>query len=114
MIKYRLGCECASRQSFGEYPQHNASLMLTQLLPLGSVESRLGLRVNHVAKRFRVIQVDSSYMLPSHNLFGLSWAADLDQNWKAQLNVDNLFDKFYIHNSYSALWMCRVSHVATV
>ncbi len=103
MINIDWGVNVPAGSRLVNIPKHNASLVLTQLLPLGSVESRLGLRVNHVAKRLGD-SVDSSYMLPSHTLFGLSWAADLDQNWKAQLNVDNLFDKFYIHNSYSALW----------
>ena len=103
MINIDWGVNVPAGSRLVNIPKHNASLMLTQLLQIGSVESRLGLRVNHVAKRLGD-SVDSSYMLPSHTLFGLSWAADLDQNWKAQLNVDNLFDKFYIHNSYSALW----------
>ncbi len=103
MINIDWGVNVPAGSRLVNIPKHNASLMLTQLLQIGSVESRLGLRVNHVAKRLGD-SVDSSYMLPSHTLFGLSWAADLDQHWKAQLNIDNLFDKFYIHNSYSALW----------
>lgn len=103
MINLEWGVNVPAGSRLVNIPKHNASLMLTQVLALGSVESRLGLRVNHVAKRLGD-SVDNSYMLPSHTLFGLSWAADLDQNWKAQLNLDNLFDKFYIHNSYSALW----------
>jgi iron complex outermembrane receptor protein len=103
MINIDWGVNVPAGSRLVNIPKHNTSLMLTQLLPLGSVESRLGMKVNHVAKRLGD-SVDSSYTLPSHTLVGLSWAADLDQNWKAQLNVDNLFDKFYIHNSYSALW----------
>lgn len=103
MVNLEWGVNVPAGSRLVNIPKHNASLMLTQLLPMGSVESRLGLKVNHVAKRLGD-SVDSSYRLPSHTLVGLFWTADLDQHWKAQLNIDNLFDKFYIHNSYSALW----------
>ena len=62
MVNLEWGVNVPAGSRLVNIPKHNASLMLTQLLPMGSVESRLGLKVNHVAKRLGD-SVDSSYRL---------------------------------------------------
>ncbi len=47
----------------------------------------------------QVIRIRSTFWLPARTLVNLNLAYRFNQHWRAQLNVDNLFDKDYLQSS---------------
>ncbi|NRQ41766.1 TonB-dependent siderophore receptor [Rheinheimera sp. YQF-2] len=84
-------------------PKHNASLVLTQLLQLAGKDSKAGLRLRYVSRRLGD-SVNPDYRLPSFTLVSLFTSIQLSEQLSAQLNINNLFDRHYVHNSYNQLW----------
>lgn len=84
-------------------PKHNASLVLTQLLQLAGKESKAGVRLRYVGSRLGD-SVNPDYQLPSFTLVSLFTSMELTPQLSAQLNINNLFDRYYVHNSYNELW----------
>ncbi|MEE2024269.1 MULTISPECIES: TonB-dependent siderophore receptor [Alkalimonas] len=84
-------------------PKHNASLVLTKLLQLAGKDSKAGIRLRFVSSRLGD-SVNPDYQLPSFTLLSLFASSELSEKLSVQLNINNLFDRHYVHNSYNELW----------
>lgn len=84
-------------------PRHHASLVLTQLLQLAGKDSKAGVRLRFVSGRLGD-SVKPDYQLPSYTLISVFGNIALSHNLSAQLNINNLFNRHYVHNSYNELW----------
>lgn len=84
-------------------PKHHASLVLTRLTQLSGKPAKAGVRLQFVSGRLGD-SVNPDYQLPSYTLVGLFGSVELSNQLTAQLNINNLFNRHYVHNSYSTLW----------
>ncbi|WP_449361061.1 TonB-dependent siderophore receptor [Alishewanella longhuensis] len=84
-------------------PRHQGTAILTTEATLASKASKFGLKARYIGSRLGD-SVDASYQLKAVTLFSVFMHIDLTHRVQAQLNVDNIFDKHYVHNSYNRLW----------
>lgn len=84
-------------------PQNTASVILKQQLSAIGIDGHAGLRIRYSGQRLGD-SADLSYRLSSYTLYGLFFESQLSDAVTATINIDNLFDKFYISNAYSAMW----------
>lgn len=84
-------------------PRHQGTAVLTTETNLANKPSKFGMKARYIGSRLGD-SVDPSYQLASATLFSVFMHIDLTDKVQAQLNVDNIFDKHYVHNSYNRLW----------
>lgn len=84
-------------------PRHQGTLVLTTETALAGKASKLGIKGRYIGSRLGD-SVDPSYQLAAVALFSVFMHVDLSDKVQAQLNIDNIFDKHYVHNSYNRLW----------
>ncbi|WP_419571885.1 TonB-dependent siderophore receptor [Rheinheimera sp.] len=97
------GVEIPAGSRLVNVPKHTASLALNQHFAALGFSHNAGVRWRYQSERLGD-SVQPSYLLPSYSLTHLFLHTELDANWQLELNIDNLFDKNYVLNSYSALW----------
>ncbi|MGX9460332.1 TonB-dependent siderophore receptor [Shewanella sp. A14] len=84
-------------------PKNTGSIMLTQSLSPLSLEGSTGVSWHYVDSRLGD-SVNPDFQLPSYQLFGLFFNTQLTNQINVAVNINNLLDKHYIAQSYSALW----------
>nr|WP_229833414.1 TonB-dependent receptor [Alishewanella longhuensis] len=84
-------------------PRHQATAIFTTETMLARKASKFGVKARYIGSRLGD-SVDPSYQLPAVTLFSVFMHIDLSDKLQAQLNIDNIFDKYYVHNSYNRLW----------
>lgn len=84
-------------------PRHQGTAVLTTETILAGKASKFGLKARYIGSRLGD-SVDPSYQLAAVSLFSVFMHIDLTNQLQAQLNIDNIFDKHYVHNSYNRLW----------
>lgn len=83
--------------------KHSGNVMLTKEFEIGGGKSAMiGGGVQYVGKRLGETATD--YFLPAVTLVRLMASVDVTENLRISGNVENLFDKRWFANSYSALW----------
>lgn len=84
-------------------PKHSGNVMLTKDFTIGDDrKATIGAGVQYIDKRLG--ETATNYFLPSATLVRLIGSVDVTDNITVSGNVDNLFDKRWFSNSYSALW----------
>ncbi|XQF91873.1 TonB-dependent siderophore receptor [Pseudoalteromonas espejiana] len=85
-------------------PKHSANVSLKRDLSdfIGS-DSTIGVSVQYVGERLGEA-IDLTYYLPSYTLINLFANYHVDDDLSLQFVVNNLLDKTYYANSYSAIW----------
>ncbi len=84
-------------------PRHQGTLVLTRETTLAGKAGKLGLKARYLGSRLGD-SVDPSYQLAAVTLFSAFMHLDLTERLQAQLNIENILDKHYVHNSYNRLW----------
>ncbi|GGW51957.1 TonB-dependent receptor [Alishewanella tabrizica] len=84
-------------------PRHQGTAILTTETTLASKASKFGIKARYIGSRLGD-SVDPSYQLKAVTLFSAFMHIDLSTQLQAQLNIDNIFDTHYVHNSYNRLW----------
>jgi iron complex outermembrane recepter protein len=84
-------------------PEHTLSLQLVQSLQVAGSGLQLGGGLVHVGERSG--EFITSFKLPAYTVARAFVAYELTKSATLRLDVDNLFDKAYYTNSFSALWV---------
>lgn len=84
-------------------PEHKGSLLLTQQMRLAEHDASASLLVKYTGERLGET-INPDYVLPDYWLVDIKGTLALTPQLSTDLTVSNLFDEFYIDNSYSALW----------
>lgn len=85
-------------------PKHSANARIKRdLSDLINVDATIGMAVQYEGERLGET-IDPSYYLPSYTLVNLFATYDINDATTIQLNVNNVLDKEYYANSYSAIW----------
>jgi iron complex outermembrane receptor protein len=83
--------------------KNSGNVMLTKDFTIGDGRSAtIGGGVQYIGRRLG--ETAASYYLPAVTLTRLIASVDVTDNLRVSGNVDNLFDKRWFSNSYSALW----------
>ncbi|AOR76416.1 TonB-dependent siderophore receptor [Novosphingobium resinovorum] len=84
-------------------PKHSGNAMLTKDFMIGDDhKATIGAGVQYIDKRLGETATD--YYLPSATLVRVIGSVDLTDKITVSGNIDNLFNKRWFANSYSALW----------
>lgn len=84
-------------------PRHTANAYMKHYLQRFGVDGHVGARLRYVDERLGdTVQPD--YRLPGYTLVDVFYGQRLSENLMLQVNIDNLFDTYYIANSYAAMW----------
>ena len=84
-------------------PRHSFSLQLVQTLALAGRGLQFGGGLMHVGRRPG--EFTTRFELPAYSVVRAFAAYELTKSASLRLDVDNLFDKAYYTNSFSALWV---------
>ena len=84
-------------------PRHQGTLVLTRETTLAGKTGKVGVKARYIGSRLGD-SVDPSYQLAAVTLFSAFMHFDLTERLQAQLNIENILDKHYVHNSYNRLW----------
>lgn len=84
-------------------PRHKASLALQNKLKILQHKGHLGFALTYVGDRLGET-INPEYILPGYTSVRLFSAVEIMDKLQLGLQVDNLFNKEYFANSYSALW----------
>ncbi|WP_111412346.1 TonB-dependent siderophore receptor [Billgrantia lactosivorans] len=81
-------------------PRHQASTWVDYAFTQGALDGlRLGGGIRHVGS-----SVGGELEAPDYTLFDAMVAYDFDDNWRAQLNVNNLTDEIYVASCEADFW----------
>jgi iron complex outermembrane receptor protein len=83
-------------------PKNSGNLLLTKDFAIGGHKAMFGGGVQYIGRRLGETAVN--YYLPSATLVKLVGSVEVTDHIKVNANVDNLFNKRWFANSYSALW----------
>ncbi|RDK82369.1 UNVERIFIED_ORG: iron complex outermembrane receptor protein [Idiomarina abyssalis] len=100
---YDWGVNVPAGSDLVNIPQNTFNAMVKHDLRHWQINADIGLTARYVDDRLGAT-VDQSYRLPSYQVFDLFYTHRLTDNTELQINVDNLFDEYYMSNAYSALW----------
>jgi len=85
-------------------PKHSANVRIKrELSDLIDSNSTVGVSVQYVGERLGEA-IDPSYYLPSYTLVNLFANYHVNDDLSLQFVVNNVLDKTYYANSYSAIW----------
>lgn len=84
-------------------PRHTLSLQLVKALAVAGRSLQLGGGLLHVSQRSG--EFTTGFRLPAYTVARAFAAYELAPSTTLRLDVDNLFDKAYYTNSFSALWV---------
>ncbi len=84
-------------------PKHSLSLQLVKSMALAGRGLQFGGGLVHVGQRSG--EFTTNFKLPAYTLVRAFTAFDVTKSTTLRLDVDNLFDKTYYTNSFSALWV---------
>lgn len=84
-------------------PKHKANATLIHYMTVAGNEAKIGANVLYVGERLGET-IDPNYVLPSYTLVNLFGSVNLTPELSLSAHIDNLLDKTYFSNSYSALW----------
>ncbi|MCF2900617.1 TonB-dependent siderophore receptor [Pseudoalteromonas sp. OFAV1] len=85
-------------------PKHSANAQIKrELNDLIDLDATVGLAVQYVGERLGET-IDPTYYLPSYTLVNMFAKYNVTNDLSLQFNVNNLLDKKYYSNSYSAIW----------
>lgn len=84
-------------------PKHKANLVFRNNLSIFEHSSNMGFAITYVGNRLGETRAPD-YILPSYITVRLFSAVDIADKLQLSLVIDNLFNKEYFVNSYSALW----------
>jgi iron complex outermembrane receptor protein len=84
-------------------PQHTLSVQLVRSLTLAGRAVQLGGGLQHVGARSG--EFTTRFELPAYTLARAFASVELGRGVALRVDVDNLFDKAYYTNSFSALWV---------
>lgn len=83
--------------------KHSGNVLLTKDFMIGGTrKANIGAGVQYIDKRLG--ETAANYYLPSATLVRVIGSVDVTDNLRVSGNVDNLFNKRWFANSYSALW----------
>ncbi|GGF60591.1 TonB-dependent siderophore receptor [Alteromonas lipolytica] len=97
------GVEIAAGTPLVNVPEHSFNLTLQHQLSLAGYPASVAAGVTHVGERVGDA-VAPDYKLPRYTTVDISGVIELTPSLTARLVIDNLLDKEYYDNSYSALW----------
>ncbi|ASG66745.1 TonB-dependent siderophore receptor [Idiomarina piscisalsi] len=100
---YDWGVNVPAGSDLVNIPKHRFNAMIKHDLRHWQINADIGLTARYVDDRLGAT-VDLSYRLPSYEVFDLFYTHQLTNNTELQINIDNLFDEYYMLNAYSALW----------
>ncbi|KGK02836.1 TonB-dependent siderophore receptor [Pseudoalteromonas sp. ND6B] len=85
-------------------PKHSANARIKrELNDLIDLNARVGIAVQYEGERLGET-IDPTYYLPSYTLVNLFATYNVNEDVMVQLNINNVLDKEYYSNSYSAIW----------
>lgn len=97
------GVEIAAGTPLVNVPEHSFNLTAKQDFTVGGYVSSILAGVTYVGERVGDA-VAPDYKLPSYTTVDISGIVEITPELTARLVIDNLLDKEYYDNSYSALW----------
>lgn len=83
-------------------PKNSGNVLLTKDFEIGGHKAMLGGGVQYIGRRLGETGVN--YYLPAATLVKLVGSVDITNHIKVNANIDNLLNKRWFANSYSALW----------
>lgn len=84
-------------------PENSLNITVNHQLIIGGYQTSLNAGLTYVDERLGDA-VDPSYILPGYTTVDVAGTVELTPALTARLVIDNLFDREYYDNSYSALW----------
>lgn len=102
-INIDWGTLIAAGSQLVNVPRHSVRLMAKQDLMLFGNNASIGARASYSSQRLGDT-VNPNYQLPSYTLASLFSSLYLQKQLRAEIVLDNIFDEFYVQNSYSPLW----------
>lgn len=84
-------------------PRHTLNMFARHTLDYLGLNANTGVRFRYVDSRIGD-SVNPEFVLPSYTVFDVFYNHALNDALSVQVNVDNVFDRVYLSNSYSALW----------
>jgi len=84
-------------------PRNKANLVLRNNLNIFQHNGNVGFAINYIGDRMGET-IAPDYSLPRYTTVRLFGTVDIADKLQLSLNVDNVFNKEYFVNSYSALW----------
>ena len=97
------GVSIAVNSQLINVPKHTLNMSLIHYAEVADTPLQLGAHVLSVSDRLGET-IDPDYELPSYTIVNLFGTLNINDNITLQANIENLFDKEYFANSYSALW----------
>ena len=97
------GVSIAANSQLINVPKHTLNMSLIHYAEVADTPLQLGAHVLSVSDRLGET-IDPDYELPSYTIVNLFGTLNINDNITLQANIENLFDKEYFANSYSALW----------
>jgi iron complex outermembrane receptor protein len=83
-------------------PKHSGSALLLKNFAIGGRKATLGAGVNYVGDRLG--ETGTTFTLPSYTLVRVLASVDITDKIRLAGNINNLLNKRWYSNSYSALW----------
>lgn len=84
-------------------PKNKLNITTVHEFNVAGEPAKVGASVTYVGERLGET-INPDYILPSYTKVDLFAAVDLNNNWRFSAYINNLLDKEYYSNSYSALW----------
>ena len=97
------GVEITAGTPLVNVPEHSFNLTARHELSLGGYPASIAAGITHVGERVGDA-VAPDYKLPHYTTVDLSGNVEITSALSARVVIDNLLDKEYYDNSYSALW----------
>jgi iron complex outermembrane receptor protein len=98
-----FGKVVASGDPLINIPKYSGNLILFKDFSILDKDASLGVGINYVDKRLG--ETGTTFTLPSYTLVKLLGSVQITRSIELSGEVDNLFDKTWYANSYSALWV---------
>lgn len=103
VINIDWGVEVPAGSQLINIPKHTLNLIAKQDFNLAGKDSSVSASLSYIGERLGET-IDADYVLPGYTKVDVSSTVKLQENLTLKLVLDNLLDKKYFDNSYSALW----------
>lgn len=103
VVNYDWGLLVPAGSDLVNVPRHTVNLFIKHELSHWGLDASVGARARYVDDRLGDT-VDPSYRLPAYQVLDVFYTHQVNSRTEIQLNIDNVFDEYYLSNAYSALW----------
>ncbi|QJR81082.1 TonB-dependent siderophore receptor [Alteromonas pelagimontana] len=103
MTNIDWGVEIPAGSRLINVPKNKINLTAIHYLDVAGNDAQIGASITYVGDRLGDT-IAPDYILPSYTTVRLFGGINLTEKWEISAAIDNLLDKEYYSNSYSALW----------